>query len=256
MFPRTEIVVQTEPSTPTSSPTSEPTKTPNLTPSLTQTAIPLPWETFRRSTRVICPRCSIWIYCWKTPIFPIKCVQPAVDSHHYFYAERATSYANADGKRAKNWKRRSRQPDRSPFEGSDQFKRRASDRYQQYQSARFWIDRRQGDPRAGDPLKSEIHLATSADGLYWTANPTVIGHGGTTCAIETSDGTLYIFFGTEFPLLKRGRTPLSVITTILMLFARINILWNEEISRFFSVNFFHNQNTEYGPACFLAGNLL
>ena len=52
---------------------------------------------------------------------------------------------------------------------------------------------------AGDPLKSEIHIATSADGLNWTANPTVIAHGGTTCVVQAADGTLYIYFGTEFP---------------------------------------------------------
>lgn len=52
---------------------------------------------------------------------------------------------------------------------------------------------------AGDPLKSEIHLATSADGFNWTSNPTVIEHGGTTCVIEAADGTLYIYFGTTFP---------------------------------------------------------
>jgi hypothetical protein len=51
----------------------------------------------------------------------------------------------------------------------------------------------------GNPPKNEIHLATSADGFNWTANPTVIEHGGTTCVIEASDGTLYIYFGTTFP---------------------------------------------------------
>jgi hypothetical protein len=50
---------------------------------------------------------------------------------------------------------------------------------------------------AGNPLASEIHLATSADGYAWTTNPTVIGYGGTSCVVETADGTLYIYFGSE-----------------------------------------------------------
>ncbi len=41
---------------------------------------------------------------------------------------------------------------------------------------------------------TEIHLATSTDGFAWTANPTVIGYGGTSFVIELQDGTLLIYF--------------------------------------------------------------
>jgi len=43
--------------------------------------------------------------------------------------------------------------------------------------------------------RDEIHLATSADGFNWTANPTIIGYGGTSCVVEASDGTLYLYYG-------------------------------------------------------------
>jgi hypothetical protein len=42
---------------------------------------------------------------------------------------------------------------------------------------------------------AEIHLATSTDGLNWTANPTIIGYGGTSCVVELPDGTLLIYYG-------------------------------------------------------------
>ncbi len=41
---------------------------------------------------------------------------------------------------------------------------------------------------------TEIHLATSTDGFNWTTNPTVIVYGGTSCIVETEDGTLYIYY--------------------------------------------------------------
>lgn len=41
---------------------------------------------------------------------------------------------------------------------------------------------------------TEIHLATSADGLNWTPNPKIIGYGGTSCIVEMPDGTLYIYY--------------------------------------------------------------
>jgi hypothetical protein len=40
----------------------------------------------------------------------------------------------------------------------------------------------------------EIHLATSTDSYNWTTNPTVIMHGGTSCVIETEDGSLFIYY--------------------------------------------------------------
>jgi hypothetical protein len=46
-------------------------------------------------------------------------------------------------------------------------------------------------------LHTEIHLATSADGLRWTPSPTVIGYGGTSCVVEATDGTLFIYYGTS-----------------------------------------------------------
>jgi hypothetical protein len=47
----------------------------------------------------------------------------------------------------------------------------------------------------GDPWTfTETHLATSADGYNWTANPTNIGYGGTSCAVEMPDGTLYVYY--------------------------------------------------------------
>lgn len=41
---------------------------------------------------------------------------------------------------------------------------------------------------------TETHLATSTDGYNWTANPTVIGFGGTSCAVEMPDATLYVYY--------------------------------------------------------------
>jgi|WetSurMetagenome_2_1015567.scaffolds.fasta_scaffold16624_2 hypothetical protein len=40
-----------------------------------------------------------------------------------------------------------------------------------------------------------IHLATSTDGLQWTASPTIIGYGGTSCVVEMADGSLLIYYG-------------------------------------------------------------
>lgn len=48
---------------------------------------------------------------------------------------------------------------------------------------------------AADPVKSELHIATSADGYNWTANPSVITHGGTSCVVEMTDGTLLLYYG-------------------------------------------------------------
>ncbi len=39
-----------------------------------------------------------------------------------------------------------------------------------------------------------MHLATSTDGYTWTTNSTVIGLGGTSCVVETADGTLWIYY--------------------------------------------------------------
>jgi hypothetical protein len=41
---------------------------------------------------------------------------------------------------------------------------------------------------------TETHFATSTDGFDWTVNPTVIGYGGTSCAVEMPDGTLYVYY--------------------------------------------------------------
>jgi hypothetical protein len=41
---------------------------------------------------------------------------------------------------------------------------------------------------------TEIHLAASTDAFNWTANPTVIGYGGTSCVVETPGGTLLIYY--------------------------------------------------------------
>jgi hypothetical protein len=39
-----------------------------------------------------------------------------------------------------------------------------------------------------------VRLAASADALNWTADPRVIGYGGTSCMVETGDGTLFIYY--------------------------------------------------------------
>jgi hypothetical protein len=41
---------------------------------------------------------------------------------------------------------------------------------------------------------TELRLAASADALNWTADPRVIGYGGTSCIVETGDGTLFIYY--------------------------------------------------------------
>jgi hypothetical protein len=41
---------------------------------------------------------------------------------------------------------------------------------------------------------TELRLASSADALNWTADPRVIGYGGTSCIVETGDGTLFIYY--------------------------------------------------------------
>ena len=41
---------------------------------------------------------------------------------------------------------------------------------------------------------TEIRLAISTDGFNWIVNPTVIGHGVTSCIVETADGTLLIYY--------------------------------------------------------------
>ena len=45
------------------------------------------------------------------------------------------------------------------------------------------------------PTKGQYRLATSNDGLTWTVNPTVFAEGGTSCLVETSDGTLFFYYG-------------------------------------------------------------
>ena len=44
---------------------------------------------------------------------------------------------------------------------------------------------------------SEIHLATSANGYDWIADPRISGYGGTSCVVEAPDGTLFIYYGTK-----------------------------------------------------------
>jgi hypothetical protein len=41
---------------------------------------------------------------------------------------------------------------------------------------------------------TELRLATSGDALNWTVDPRVIGYGGTSCIVETADGTLFIYY--------------------------------------------------------------
>jgi hypothetical protein len=41
---------------------------------------------------------------------------------------------------------------------------------------------------------TELRLATSVDALNWTADPRVIGYGGTSCIVQTADGTLFIYY--------------------------------------------------------------
>jgi len=41
---------------------------------------------------------------------------------------------------------------------------------------------------------TEMHLATSTDGLDWAADPSIIGYGGTSCVVEMADGTLFVYF--------------------------------------------------------------
>ena len=41
---------------------------------------------------------------------------------------------------------------------------------------------------------TELRLATSVDAFNWTASPTVIGYGGTSCIVETAGGTLFIYY--------------------------------------------------------------
>jgi hypothetical protein len=51
--------------------------------------------------------------------------------------------------------------------------------------------------RADEPepwTYTELRLATSADALNWTADPRVIGHGGTSCIVQAADGTLFIYY--------------------------------------------------------------
>jgi hypothetical protein len=41
---------------------------------------------------------------------------------------------------------------------------------------------------------TELRLATSMDALNWTIDPRVIGYGGTSCIVQTADGTLFIYY--------------------------------------------------------------
>ena len=45
------------------------------------------------------------------------------------------------------------------------------------------------------PTGGQYRLATSDDGFTWTVNPTVLAEGGTSCLVETADGTLYFYYG-------------------------------------------------------------
>jgi hypothetical protein len=48
-------------------------------------------------------------------------------------------------------------------------------------------------PRA--PLRAQYRLARSDDGLTWAVDPTVFAEGGTSCLVETADGTLFFYYG-------------------------------------------------------------
>jgi len=64
---------------------------------------------------------------------------------------------------------------------------------------------RSGQP---DPWEfTETRLATSADGFEWTVNPTVIGLGGTSCAVEMPDGTLYVYYVNGNPQIAATSNP-------------------------------------------------
>jgi hypothetical protein len=41
---------------------------------------------------------------------------------------------------------------------------------------------------------TELHLATSTDGLNWTPDSRIIGYGGTSCVVEMPDGARYIYY--------------------------------------------------------------
>jgi len=41
----------------------------------------------------------------------------------------------------------------------------------------------------------QYRLATSDDGFTWTVNPRIFAEGGTSCLVETSDGTLFFYYG-------------------------------------------------------------
>jgi hypothetical protein len=43
--------------------------------------------------------------------------------------------------------------------------------------------------------KAQYRLATSEDGFTWTVHPTVFAEGGTSTLVETTDGTLYFYYG-------------------------------------------------------------
>jgi hypothetical protein len=58
----------------------------------------------------------------------------------------------------------------------------------------FSIHDKKYDGQADPWTFTETHLATSADGFDWTANPTIIGYGGTSCAVEMPDGKLYVYY--------------------------------------------------------------
>jgi hypothetical protein len=46
-----------------------------------------------------------------------------------------------------------------------------------------------------DAIKANYYLATSNDGFTWTVNPIPFAQGGTSCLVETADGTLFFYFG-------------------------------------------------------------
>jgi hypothetical protein len=46
-----------------------------------------------------------------------------------------------------------------------------------------------------DAIKAQYYLATSDDGFTWAVNPTPFAQGGTSCLVETADGTLFFYYG-------------------------------------------------------------
>lgn len=47
--------------------------------------------------------------------------------------------------------------------------------------------------------QAEVHLASSEDGFNWTADPKIIGYGGTSCVVQKPDGTLLMYVSSYLP---------------------------------------------------------